>query len=456
MRVVSILLMTGFFAFFSLYSVAPAMIIKSFFDDRIVVDRRRILLCIGVISSVSIIFSVLMFLTDANKGVFIAFLLLMIVLILIVMPIIFAYRRGMPKLYYAESLLLFFAVMNVCFMCTYALSFLLSSIVLILDIFSPEKCRSFGTLITVPIFLLLSLWLYFAFVRKKMFLRMRKTDTLKFLIYYVAVQYFYFVILSLPIRALPVRIVCSLIVFSVILILVFPVLIIKSRQTAYLRELSTRSEQFLEAELAASNAYRQSQEDTRAFRHDMNNNLAVISSLMRKGSYSEAEEYVNELHGRLSSFSPKIVTGDDMLDALISSKLTDIENNGIRFTVNGVIDGGLGWKPIDICAVFANMIDNAVEACVKVVGAERNIDLTFRKTEHQRIITMKNSTAVKVDCSRLGDGSHYTSKADSSSHGFGVKNIRDTLDKVGAMMQLSCSETEFMTTIILTRMGAMR
>ncbi len=456
MRVVSILLMTGICALISLYSVTPAMIIKSFFDDRIVVDRRRILLCISVVTGSSLIFSILLFLTDFSKGMNTAFRLLMIVLLLIAMPMIFTYRRGMPKLYYAESLLLFFAVTNVCFMCTYALSFLLSSIVLILDIISPEKSRSFGTLITVPIFLLLSLWLYFAFVRKKLFLRMRKTDTLKFLIYYVAVQYFYFVIFSLPIRALPVRIFCSLIVFSIILILVFPVVIIRSRQTAYLRELSTRSEQFLEAELAASNAYRQSQEDTRAFRHDMNNNLAVISSLMRKGSYSEAEEYVNELHGRLSSFSPKIVTGDDMLDALISSKLTDIENKGIRFTVNGVIDGGLGWKPIDICAVFANMIDNAVEACVKVVGAERNIDLTFRKTEHQRIITMKNSTAVKVDCSRLGDGSHYTSKADSSSHGFGVKNIRDTLDKVGAMMQLSCSETEFMTTIILTRMGAMR
>ena len=283
---------------------------------------------------------------------------------------------------------------------------------------------------------------------------MRKADTVKLLIYHVAVVYFYFVLSTPSVKALPDQIRCSLTVFSVILILIVPVVIIKSRQTAYFSELSTRSEQFLEAELAASNAYRQSQEDTRAFRHDMNNNLAVVASLMKKGSYSEAEDYINELHGRLSSFSPRIVTGDDMLDALISSKLTDIENRGISFTINGVIDGGLGWKPIDICAVFANMIDNAVEASEKVTGAEKYIILSFRKTEHQRIITMKNSTSVKVDCSRLGDGSRYTSKTDSSSHGFGVKNIRDTLEKNGAMMQLSCTDTEFTTTIILTKAGA--
>lgn len=59
-----------------------------------------------------------------------------------------------------------------------------------------------------------------------------------------------------------------------------------------------------------------------------------------------------KLHGRLSSFSPKIVTGEDMLDALISSKLADIESKGISFTVNGVIDGGLGWKPHSMRGCF--------------------------------------------------------------------------------------------------------
>jgi sensor histidine kinase regulating citrate/malate metabolism len=268
-------------------------------------------------------------------------------------------------------------------------------------------------------------------------------------------MYFYAVLCSPHVKLLPKLIRGSLTVFSVLLILIIPIVIIKTRQTAYFSELSTRSEQFLEAELAASNAYRQSQEDTRAFRHDMNNNLAVVSSLMKKGDYREAEQYINELHGRLASFSPRIVTGDDMLDALICSKLTDIESKGISFTVNGVIEGGLGWKPIDICAVFANMIDNAAEACERMTYGARYIDLSFRKTEHQRIITLRNSTAEKVDCSRLGDGTHYTSKADSGSHGFGVKNIKDTLNKNGAMMQLCCSENEFMTTIILTGAGVM-
>lgn len=440
----------------SLFVITPAVVIKCFFDDRISVNIKRIFVCIGILFFNIIVFIAGAIITDNSRISIYTCMTLLMISVLIVLPIVLFYKRAMPKRYYLESLLLFFAVANATFMCTTMLSVLTLSLLNIIGFdVNVSSSGIAAAIMMLLIFILLCLWLSLCFIRKGIYLKMRKKDTVQLLFYYIAAMYFYAVLCSPHVKLLPKLIRGSLTVFSVLLILIIPIVIIKTRQTAYFSELSTRSEQFLEAELAASNAYRQSQEDTRAFRHDMNNNLAVVSSLMKKGDYREAEQYINELHGRLASFSPRIVTGDDMLDALICSKLTDIESKGISFTVNGVIEGGLGWKPIDICAVFANMIDNAAEACERMTYGARYIDLSFRKTEHQRIITLRNSTAEKVDCSRLGDGTHYTSKADSGSHGFGVKNIKDTLNKNGAMMQLCCSENEFMTTIILTGAGVM-
>ncbi len=238
-----------------------------------------------------------------------------------------------------------------------------------------------------------------------------------------------------------------------LLLIVMPLMIYKNRQSAYFNEMSAHNESYLEAELAASRQYRETQEETRAFRHDMRNNLMLLAGLLKEKTYEEAERYLEDLSGELAELSPRIVTGDDMLDSLISSKLPELDRQGIILSVNGVIDGGLSWKPIDICAVFANAIDNAIRACEFLPeGVERYIRISFRKTELQRVITITNRTAEKVDCAKLlsGEG-RYTTKQEKSLHGFGLRNIRRTVEKYGGIMQLSSDEDEFRMTIVLTQ-----
>ncbi|MDE6086914.1 MAG: GHKL domain-containing protein, partial [Oscillospiraceae bacterium] len=297
------------------------------------------------------------------------------------------------------------------------------------------------------------LWLYVAFIRKQLTIPMRRRDTFLFSIYFI------FVILIFLANAYNKEygwdqswiIFVSVKILMLLLMLLMPVIIIKSRQSTYYNELSIRNEQFLQMQLTASNAYRQSQEDTRAFRHDMNNNLMIISTMMQKKQYHEAEKYINSLSGKLSSFSPRIVTGDSMLDSLFASKLPVMEEKSIKFDISGVIDSNLNWKPIDICAVFANLIDNAIEACDKVTEQNRYIKVKIKKTKFQYIITFRNSIAQLVDCSQLNENSQYTSKADKNHHGFGMKNIRNTLTKYGAIMQISCTDMEFTTQIIIMK-----
>lgn len=229
-----------------------------------------------------------------------------------------------------------------------------------------------------------------------------------------------------------------------------PYFIVRNMLSAYYSELSDYQQSFLDAELNASKQYREAQEETRAFRHDVQNELTVISMLMKDGRYSEAEQCVNDMLSEVSALSPKIVTGDDMLDALISSKLSCFEENGVTLTVDGVLEGGLDWKPMDKCKVFANALDNAFEACMKPENTEmRHISLTFKKTKHQRFVSITNPCVEEVDCKALMSGAKVTSKSDKQLHGYGIQIIKRTVEKYGGMIRLNCDSGKFILEIIL-------
>ena len=292
------------------------------------------------------------------------------------------------------------------------------------------------------------LLLYFFCVRKGIVMPFRRIEKLLVFIYSITL----IISMSNLVEGEVEMMRSMLDVFSLVITIITPIFIYKNRQSAYFSELSAHNESFLEAELAASRQYREAQEETRAFRHDIKNELMMLSALMQDKRFEDAESSLNEMLGKVSELSPRIVTGDDMLDSLISSKLTDLDEKGIDVTVKGVLDGGLDWKPIDICSVFANAIDNASESCEKLDDeSDKYIRINFRKTDMQRIITISNPTADAVDINALNNGTFRTSKKDKEHHGFGVRNIRKTVEKYGGMLTFSCADNEFVMTVVLMK-----
>ena len=301
---------------------------------------------------------------------------------------------------------------------------------------------------------ILLLFVYFRIYKKGVSLRLRKIDFISILLYNV-IEVMMFILfkviekrdIALAGGSTELRII--VIGIMLLLLIITPVLIIRNRISASYQERNAYQESFLETELAASRQYKAAQEDTRAFRHDVQNNLTAIALLMEAGKTEEAKQYLNDMRTEVNALSPKIVTGDEMVDSLISAKLAKIEELGISFRTDGVIDGGLNWKPMDICTVFANLLDNAIEAAAKT--EDGFILLEFRKSAHHRLIRASNRCAADVDCRALMTGGHITDKPDRTLHGYGIGNIRRTVEKYGGMMQISCADHVFTMEIILNK-----
>jgi sensor histidine kinase regulating citrate/malate metabolism len=154
--------------------------------------------------------------------------------------------------------------------------------------------------------------------------------------------------------------------------------------------------------------------------------------------------------------SPKYVTGDEMLDCIVGMKAGSMDEKGIEFNLDGMIDGGLDMKPVDVCTIFANALDNAIEACDKIAEKSRRwIKLNVKKTDRFLSIKLSNSMVEDnsgITADRLFDGGvQKTSKKDKSLHGFGTLNMKKAIEKYAGMLKAEQGENEFVLSIMIPR-----
>ena len=144
-----------------------------------------------------------------------------------------------------------------------------------------------------------------------------------------------------------------------------------------------------------------------------------------------------------------------MLDCIVAMKADKMKEMEISFALDGVIDGGLNLKPMDVCSIFANALDNAIEASSKSQTEDSSdsawIKLDIKRTEKFFVIKIANSAAKQVDVEKLFMSAGYTSKKDKEHHGFGLRNIRKAVEDYDGLVKAESDESSFALSIMIPR-----
>jgi sensor histidine kinase regulating citrate/malate metabolism len=108
---------------------------------------------------------------------------------------------------------------------------------------------------------------------------------------------------------------------------------------------------------------------------------------------------------------------------------------------------GIGFmSDIDIYTLFANILDNSIEASEKISPEKRGIYLAVKKQEMMISIHVENYFS--GDVSVIGDD-FLTNKDDISEHGFGVKSIRKIVEKYDGNVIFTSSDELFVVNILI-------
>ena len=290
------------------------------------------------------------------------------------------------------------------------------------DNFGYGKYWNAISITTFAITLALLLIAYFGFYRPKKYYIISIPARILFIVWAVLFVVFPFIpaVMETANTTLEQRYGIMSVIYAAMLVilgLAAPVLLVIFSAERSMLEKNRSQEAYLAAELGYIGQYKKKQVETNRFRHDIKNNLALTQMMLDEGHVEEAREHLKDMLGEVSSLSPKYVTGDEMLDIIISMKADKMDELNIRFTLDGVADGGLQIKPMDMCSIFANALDNAIEAARSC--KEPFIAFAIKRTDKFFVIKITNSAEKKIDIGKLLTTSGYTSKSDKEHHGFG-------------------------------------
>lgn len=182
----------------------------------------------------------------------------------------------------------------------------------------------------------------------------------------------------------------------------------------------------------------------RGWRHDYRNHIQNMKILLSEKNYTKLDSYLNELAEDLNTVDTVIKTGNVMADAVLNSKLTTAEKAKIKVTVKAGVPNGIVMSDVELCAVMGNLLDNALEACMKLPEEERFMRIYIGRIKNQFYISVQNSAGT---VRKIG-GKYITTKS-VDAHGYGIFRIDRLAGKYGGYVNRQNEEGVFATEIML-------
>lgn len=181
--------------------------------------------------------------------------------------------------------------------------------------------------------------------------------------------------------------------------------------------------------------------------HDLKHQIA---GLRAETDIDKRTEWLDAMEDDIRGFESVTNTGNKVLDTIIAGKIMHGQKYDIKFTC--VIDGKLleFMHVTDICTIFGNAIDNAIENVVMIKDIEKRIiHVTVSAKNKFVLIQFQNYCEVKPNEDKRGVRLFESSKADKRNHGFGLKSIQYTVDKYDGTMKAGMNKDWFELKILI-------
>ena len=173
--------------------------------------------------------------------------------------------------------------------------------------------------------------------------------------------------------------------------------------------------------------------------HDIKHFIAAAGA---KGGVDLAE-----LSEAVKIYDTAIKTGNDVIDTLLAEQSLHCNAHGINLTV--IADASpLSFIPVnDMCSLFGNLMENAVEAAEQVPEKDnRLININIRPVAGQVFFCVENSYAEEPVM--RGGLPLSTKKSEAGYHGYGVKSVKMIAEKYGGNFTLGAKDGIFRVSIL--------
>ena len=178
--------------------------------------------------------------------------------------------------------------------------------------------------------------------------------------------------------------------------------------------------------------------------HDLKHHIIALRA---EENDKKRNDYLDKMEEEIKNYEAWNKTGNKVLDTLLTSKNLYCMKNDISMTC--VVDGTLFdfMDTMDICSVFGNALDNAIEYEKKLPEKEKRlIHVSAFNQKNFLIVRFENYCEEQVD---FGEGLPATTKEDARFHGYGLKSLRYTVRKYGGEVDVSTQDNWFNLKVLI-------
>lgn len=185
-------------------------------------------------------------------------------------------------------------------------------------------------------------------------------------------------------------------------------------------------------------------EETRQARHDMRHHFSALSALASRKEWQELEDYLAQVQESIPNVELNLCD-NPAVDGVACHYCLRYKENGIPSSIELDLPHELPISEMDMCLVLSNLLENALEASLRIDEARRHIRVqAYLHSDKVVLLTVENAFDGIV---KEKDGVFQSSKR--RGDGVGIQSVRRIAEKNGGYCRFTQTDSIFCANVML-------
>ena len=183
-------------------------------------------------------------------------------------------------------------------------------------------------------------------------------------------------------------------------------------------------------------------------RHDILNQIQTVQYILgTEKNEHEARQIMKRIEEQLAETKTVQFCQNPIINSVLTLKMNTVKASGIETDIVLNDCEALPFDNYDICSLFANLFDNAIEACQKLEDGEKRL-ITIRSGIKNDFFVLKITNSCK-NTSQLKHEKKLVSDKGSKEHGYGTKIVESITKKYNGTFTIRFDDKTATTVVAL-------
>lgn len=179
-------------------------------------------------------------------------------------------------------------------------------------------------------------------------------------------------------------------------------------------------------------------------RHDWRHHLLLLDGFAQRKDLEGLQDYLRQLIPVYTSEGDCPVCENHIVDVILKHWAAAARSEGVTMNISAKLPKELSIQPTDLCIIFGNLVENALEACRNQKSGEKWIRIRAEMKGRQLIAVFQNTCDNQV---HVRNGVYDSTKHEGP--GTGLVSVRHVAEKYGGFLRISHQSGGFCVNVLL-------